>query len=165
MSLVALAVSLKIIPEYHPNSLTPTVTPTPIPTSTPTSTPMPIPTPSPTIISLSGEVSAILNTFTGVGSLGINGTVTNNSPNPVYNVGLKIYADGYPILMAGKQVLINTTVPIASATYIMPSNNLPLSTLTPSQSIPVAIYVIAEYQSETPTLYDVTVTLIWSNSP
>jgi hypothetical protein len=45
------------------------------------------------------------------------------------------------------------------------SNNLTLSMLTPYQSVPIVIKIYPNYQSETPTLYDMNVTLVWTNAP
>lgn len=137
--------------------------PTP-PSPEPTPNPEPQPTPTPP----AATVNAILNA-TQISNgyyLLVNGTVTNNSSNTAYDVGLHITAGGYPI--ARYETLIDMTVPITSAQYFQNSQvsekKSPLSTLTPYQTIPVEIKVFPIYQSRTPTLYGISVTLVWSNT-
>jgi hypothetical protein len=76
------------------------------------------------------------------------------------------------------------TVPITSATYAqnsestaakdqatpdgsqnVVSSDFPLSTLNPYQSVSIEIKIIPLYQSSTPTLQNINVTLVWSNHP
>jgi hypothetical protein len=164
-----------INPTSHP-TLSPTSTPTSglTPTTTPTSNPLP------------ANVTADLQTTTIRPPIGyyllINGTVTNNSPNTAYNVGLHANAVGSPFVQT--VILIDMIVPITSAEYGQASDNtafrvqasangsqnivsneFPLSTLTPYQSVPVEIKMYPQYQSESAILRGINVTLVWSNTP
>jgi hypothetical protein len=140
--------------------------PSPTPIPTPTS---PTPTPEPTSMP-TASVTAVLNAtqIADTYSLLVNGTVTNNSPNTAYDVGLHVTAVGIPF--TSYETLIDMTVPIASAEYVQSSIlgtvKHPLSTLTPYQSVPVEITIISLYQSRTPTLLPpINITLVWSNTP
>jgi hypothetical protein len=164
-------------------SINPTSYPTLSPTSTPTSglTPTTTPTSNPS----PANVTADLQTTTIRPPIGyylsINGTVTNNSPNTAYNVGLRASAVGSPFVQT--VILINMTVPVVSAEYgqysdntaariqasadgsqNIVSNEFPLSTLAPYQSVHFEIKMYPQYQSESAVLRDITVTLVWSNT-
>ena len=156
--LVVLAASLSYFLSNQPNQ----ITNTPSPTSTPTSNP----TPTPTHTSLPvARVTAILNvTQNSYGQLLINGTVTNNSPNEAYDVGLEAFASA-SIYMVGYQVtVIDMRVPIASGDYAM-GTDYTLTTLQSYESVPIDIRILPYYQSQTPNLKDAKVTLVWSNAP
>lgn len=160
------------------------------PTNSPSDTPKTVQTPNISSENAnvpSANVTANLDTKTVFPPQGhyllINGTITNNSPNPAYNVGLSVSARGTPFWDSYNIILINMTLPINSATYaqysdntaameqstadgsqnIVPSN-FPLSTLAPNQSIPIEIRILPLYQCETATLRGINVTLVWSNT-
>jgi hypothetical protein len=159
-------------PSTSTNSILPTQISTP--TLSPTSTPSLIPSQIVLHLPETG-VNAILNITSALsgGYLLLSGTVTNNSTNTQYNVGLKVFADGYPIVgNPNKLTLINLTIPIDSGTYMQTSDGtaslnggvstslFPQSTLNPNQSVAIEIMIYPLYQSQTPTLYDFTVDLI-----
>jgi hypothetical protein len=148
--------------------------PTATPYSTPTLTPSPTLSPTPTLVPaahVTAEINAIpsyeLPNYTPNSGdyLLINGTVTNNSPNIAYNVGLKVTATEATLTHTGNA--IDMVVPITSATYGQTSASeivyAPLSTLLPYQSIPIVIEINPYAPSETPTLNNINVTVVWSN--
>jgi hypothetical protein len=140
------------------------------PTSGPSATFSPTSTPASTIVPVArviGNIKAtptLVSPTTSAGEvLIINGTVTNNSPNIAYNVGLNVTAFG-TFSVNPSQEVIDITVPISSGTYDT-SIAYPLSTLTPYQSVPINITIRPTLASHEPTLNSVTVTLVWSNAP
>ena len=144
-------------PNQTPNSSSPMPTSTPLPTSKPT------PTPSSTSLTTANVVASL--DYVSSWYLIINGTVTNNSPNIAYDVGLHVTAYGSPFGL--KEKIIDMTVPITSDLYAQnrPPDTYPLSTLTPYQSVPIEIELRPFYQSRTPTLIDIKITLVCSNTP
>jgi hypothetical protein len=140
---------------------TPIVNPTATPTATPTST-------SPPAATVTANISVTANLQLN-GSLPnsgdnliINGTVTNNSPNTAYNVGLKVFAEA--VVLAYPRTVIDVTIPVKSGTYNT-DTKYTLSTLTPFQSVSIEIIIYPDYQSKEPNLQGANVTLVWSNTP
>ena len=149
-------------------------------TSNPTSTPSSSktggtssqPTSSPSALPAANVTSDLSYAENSNGSLNgdfllINGTVTNDSPNGALDVGIRVTAMESTSGYSG--TAINETVPVISSIY--PSDfslgkmNTALTPLIPAhQSANVTIELYPYVQSETPTLYDINVTVIWSNS-
>jgi hypothetical protein len=135
------------------------------PSSTfPTSTPVSSQTPTANVTAVLSNAENTNGSYSG-DYLSINGTVTNNSPNVAYNVGIKVTALESTPEYTG--TAINVTIPITSATYAgeytQPGLIHALTTLTPYQSVPVVIALYPLDPNETPALYDINVTLAWSN--
>jgi hypothetical protein len=171
--------SADLLTEASKTPTPPTVSPTTQSKPTPTQNLTPNSSPLPTNVTANLQITAIRPP---VGYyLLINGTITNNSPNTAYNVGLHVSAVGTPLSQT--VVLIEMTVPIASAEYMqysentaariqasadgsqnIVSNEFPLSTLAPYQSVPVEIKIYPLYQSQSAILRDINVTLVWSNT-
>jgi hypothetical protein len=138
--------------------------PLPTPKLNSTSTPSPSAIPPATVKANIIATPTLLSPTTSAGEiLVINGTVTNNSPNTAYNVGLNVTAFGTFSIIPSQEVM-NIVVPISSGTY---GSGIiyPLSTLTPYQSVPINITIMPILASHEPTLNGVTVTLVWSNAP
>ena len=94
----------------------------------------------------------------------INGTVTNDSPNTAYGVGLHVFAPADGALAAFEET-IDVTVPVVSGTYDW-NSTYGLSTLTPNQSVSVNIEMIPPpFLGERAVLSNTTVTSVWSNMP
>ena len=131
----------------------------------PTSTPVSSQPPAANVTAVLSDAENTNGSYSG-DYLSINGTVTNNSPNVAYNVGIKVTALESTPAFTG--TALNVTVPIASAKYnlLFSQGELPftLTTLTPYQSVPVVIELAPFSASETPCLYDINVTLVWSNA-
>ncbi len=137
--------------------------PKPSPTLTPTSTPASTSVPVATVTANINATPTRVAPNSGGDVLIINGTVTNNSPNTAYNVGLRVTAFGSFTLLPAQEV-IDMTIPISSGTYAM-GTDYALSTLTPHQSVPVNITIVPYYSSQEPMLSGVNVTVVWSNMP
>jgi hypothetical protein len=159
---------------YTPKS-TP-VKPTPTPTSTSTTSPTPASSTPPPPATLTADIVATAVSdapdVSGSQVLVINGTVTNNSPNTAYNVGLHAFAGGsYEFPYFTPLPAINLTVPLASGTYGQnyANANTPityaLSTLAPYQSVSFNITIIPWASSQEPVLNGINVTTVWSNMP
>jgi hypothetical protein len=151
---------------------TPIARPTTIPTAT--LTPTPIVSLAPATVTANVVASAVsVAPLVSAGQvLVINGTVTNNSPNTAYNVGLHATASGsYEFPYASTLPAINLTVPIASGEYGQNyvNANTPttyvLSTLAPYQSVFVSITITPWASSQEPVLSNVNVVLVWANTP
>lgn len=128
------------------------------PSNTPSSTPTPVATITADIVATPTPV------VPGGGDvLIIKGTVTNDSPNTAYDVGLNVTAQA-SILMLGYPNVIDMIVPASSGEYAM-GNDYELSTLAPNQSVAIDIKIIPYYQSQSPQLENVNVAAIWSNPP
>jgi cytoskeletal protein RodZ len=156
--------------QTHMARPTPDTTPTPAPTPTapPTTTPTAAPTPTTTS---SATVTANLNQKGVEATPGtndwvilINGTVTNDSPNTAYGVGLHVFslADG---ALWPYEETVNVTVPVASGTYNATST-YGLSTIPPNQSVSINIEIIPPPAlGEWRVTENATVTVVWSNTP
>lgn len=143
-----------------PPNTTPVLNPTSSPTATSTASPK---VPEATVTANINATPTLVSPNTSAGEvLIINGTVTNNSPNTAYNVGLNVTAFGTFSIIPSQEV-INIVVPISSGTYDS-GIIYPLSTLTPYQSVPINITIMPNLASHEPTLDGVTVTLVWSNA-
>jgi hypothetical protein len=99
----------------------------------------------------------------------VNGTVTNDSPNIAYNVGLNVTAWGVqrvPDFSVNQNVpynVINVTVPISSGTYVN-GESYPLSTLAAHQSVQIDITIVCSYDPSL-TMGSPFTTVFWSNVP
>jgi len=147
---------------------TPTIAPTPTPnlTARPTSTPSPTPTANPvaTVTANLNLKVVDLNPGNGNWVILINGTVTDDSPNTAYGVGLHVFApaDG---ALAPFEETVDVTVPIVSGTYNW-NTTYGLSTLTPNQSVTIYIEIIPPAKlAELSVINNATVTMVWSNMP
>jgi hypothetical protein len=163
--------------EVHNLSSQPQQNPFPVPAVSPNPTGIPLP---------SANVVAALNEThvrTGGDYLLINGTVTNDSPNTAWSVGLKVYATAYFNLVS-LGIAINMTVPVASATYMQDSastayreqtndngtanvvsSDFLLTPLTPYEKVHIVIEIVPFAQYEDLNFTSCNVTLIWANPP
>jgi hypothetical protein len=150
----------------HPQPLT-----TPQPTSSPT-LPLPSypPTTSPSSVVYTEIPSTIVTTDLVVSQyrsdnetyLLIEGTVANESPNTLYDVGLQVYSYGFPSLGA-LETLIDITVPIATGSYYNYEKQYTLTTMSPNENIPVTIKIHPGFEYRSPTLYGNNVTVVTTN--
>lgn len=156
---------------YEPKS-TLINTPSPTINQTLTSSPSSIPTPTltPTPFPQANVTANIIVTpirnfddanYLQGDYISINGTVTNNSPNTAYNVGLKVSAEA--VVLAYQTTVIDVTVPVQSSIYNT-GTNYALSTLNPYQTVSISINIFPDYPSEEPNLQGANVTLVWSNN-
>ena len=173
LSLIYLQIEIKdLSPKSSPTPL-PTMNPIATPTLSPTLTPISTPVPVATVTANINATPTLVAPTTSAGEvLIINGTITNNSPNTAYNVGVRAFAiASYEFPFVSPLAAINITVPIASGTYSMKYITAetvvtyPLTTLTPYQSVPINITIIPNASSQEPVLSDVNATLVWSNMP
>jgi hypothetical protein len=145
-----------------PTTTMPTATTTPITTPTPSIT---IPTtmpPASTVTAKLNQKMVDIKPYTGDDVLLINGTVTNDSPNTAYSVGLHVFAPADPALYPFEED-VDVTVPVASGIYNATSTYA-LSTIPPNQSVIINIEIIPPASlSEMTVIEEATVTLIWSN--
>jgi|WetSurMetagenome_2_1015567.scaffolds.fasta_scaffold95139_2 hypothetical protein len=142
------------------------------PTSTPNITPSPSPTPyvppASVISDLNYSISLSSDQRTDI--VLVNGTVTNNSTNTAYNVGLLVTAYStssyYPYVYN-----LGAIVPLVSGNYyddrgITRSANSTavgnLTGLSPYQTVKVSITV---YPTDSKSLHDPQVRPVWSNMP
>ncbi len=150
---------------------TPSPTPTaPTPTTataTPTLTAAPTLTPTTPASTVTGNLSIKgVNAKPGSNDwvILINGTVTNDSPNTAYGVGLHVFSEGDPALYPFEET-VDVTVPAASGTYNA-TNTYGLSTIPPNQSIPINIEIIPPAAlGEWRVTENAAVTVVWSNTP
>jgi|GEM_PF-4522627 hypothetical protein len=90
----------------------------------------------------------------------INGTVTNNSTNTAYDVGLKVSAEA--LVLGQFRTVIDVTIPIESGTYNSGAY-YPLSTLAPNETVAINAVIYPYYPSQEPNLQGANVALVWSN--
>jgi hypothetical protein len=142
---------------------TPILSPTPPPILSPTPPPNPPLTPAKVTSNIS--ITPIRNfndtSFPEGDYLLINGSVTNNSTNTAYNVGLKVF--DVALVLAHYTTVIDVTVPIKSGLYNTGENYV-LSTISANQTVPISIMINPDYQSQEPDLQNYNVTLVWSNA-
>jgi hypothetical protein len=142
--------------------------PTPTPTITPSPSPTPFVPPASVISDLNYSIGLSSNQRTDI--VLVNGTVTNNSTNTAYNVGLLVTAYStssyYPYVYN-----LGAIVPLVSGSYyddrgvtrLENSTKVGnLTTLSPYQTVTVSIMV---YPTDGKSLHDSQVRPVWSNMP